>query len=154
MFVYVLLNTLIAVFGPAALESLVHPLRLFNPYSFWPYSGVAILLAEWFTEIVSTALYGLVVAKVTLSKTAVWSWVIPTGLFLCRASVCRAQHRLGLLTGNTGFASHFSGHDCAIGLQRSECGDFWIFTFPLIRGLSYSATARLVLRRSVARQEV
>jgi hypothetical protein len=140
----VFLNTLLAVFGPAALEVLVRPSRIINIYALWWHSPRAFLARQWVTEIVAGALFGVVAGKVGWSKAAVWSWLIPGAVFVCAAGVYLAHHQLGFLSGNTGFISHFSGYDCAFGLQRSECSDYLGFTLPLTRVLSYSVTARVV----------
>lgn len=73
------------------------------------------------------------------AKTAGWAWVIPAVFFSWRALIYA-------LTLRTGFATHFSGYDCAIGLQKHDCDEFFAVTVPLIRGLSYSAAARLASR--------
>ena len=146
-FVCVLLNTLVAVFLPATLQSEFHPSR------FFPYSGIGLLSAPWTTSVIFAALCGLVAARLE-SRTAGWSWLVPAGVFVCAAWFYLGRHRLGLITGNTGFFSHFSGYGCAHGLQKSECQDRWVFTVPLVGSISYSATAPVVLRLSTGRQEV
>jgi hypothetical protein len=154
LLLYVFLNTLLAVFGPAALESLVHPSRLFNAYALWWRSPVAFLATEWITEIVGGALFGVVAAKIGWSKAAVWLWLIPTAVFVLAAGGYLSHHQPSFLTRNTGFISHFSGYDCVLGLQGSECNDYLRFTLPLIRVLSYSALALVVGKRSFTRKEV
>src|SRR5207244_12674503 len=64
-FVCVLLNTLVAVFLPATLQSEFHPSR------FFPYSGIGLLSAPWTTSVIFAALCGLVAARLE-SRTAGW----------------------------------------------------------------------------------
>ena len=150
--VYVILHTLLAVLGPGALVAIINPFHLFNLFALWGYSPLAFLSTQWLADIIAATLYGLVVAKVGWSKGARWAWAIPAALFFCAAAVYLVRHQLSLLDGNTGFISHFSGYDCAIGLLKIECYDYWISTLPLIRTLCYSATALLVSPSSATRE--
>jgi len=133
-FGYFVLNTLIAVFGTAAIES-----RL--PHAV-PHSGADVIWRVWITSIAIATLLGVFAARFRTSKSAGWAWLIPGGVFAFIAL-------LYLFGRNTRFWTHFSGYDCAVGLQGADCNDFLSVTAPLIRGLSYSAAARLALRISV-----
>src|SRR5215831_10884286 len=131
---YVVLNTLIAVFATAAIQT-----RLPHAVS---HSGADVIWRVWITSTAIAALLGVFAARFRTSKSAGWAWLIPGGVFAFTAL-------LYLFGGNTRFWTHFSGHDCAVGLQGADCNDFLSITVPLIRGLSYSAAARLALRISV-----
>jgi hypothetical protein len=129
----VLLDTLIAVFGTAALESSIpHPV---------PQSGANVIWRVWITSTAIASLLGVLATRYRASKTGVWAWLIPAGVFAFSAL-------LYAFSRSTGFATHFSGYDCAIGLQKSDCNEFFIVTVPFIRGASYSTAALLTLRIS------
>src|SRR5947207_15797986 len=127
----VILDTLFAVFGTAVFSSGI-------PRSV-PHSGADVI---WRTLIVSTviaALLGILATRYRSAGTEVWAWLIPAGVFACRALLYTFNRRPWLLT-------NFSGYDCAIGLQKSDCTEFFIFTVPLVRAASYSTAALLTLQ--------
>jgi len=135
---YVILNTLVALLGPAVLSSSLPP--------FHPHTGVGIIQKAWITSIVFAGFLGVVAVRAVrlhAGKAPEWAWVIPAVIFSWRALIYT-------LTRSTGFATHFSGYDCAIGLQTHDCTEFLAVTIPLVRGLSYSTGARLA-SRNVAR---
>jgi len=110
--------------------------------SFHPHTGLGIIWKEWITSIIFAGFLGVLAVRAVrfrTAKTARWAWVIPAVIFGWRALVYT-------LTWNTGFATHFSGYDCAIGLQKHDCSEFLTVTIALARGLSYSAAARLASR--------
>ena len=72
-FGYFVLNTLIAVFGTAAIES-----RL--PHAV-PHSGADVIWRVWITSTTIAALLGVFAARFRTSKDAGWAWLIPSGLF-------------------------------------------------------------------------
>lgn len=127
----VALDTIIAVFGTAVLESSL-PHRT-------PHSGDEIIWRIWMTSTVVATVLGVLATRYGARKTAVWAWIIPVGVFAVGALFYASRW-------STGFATHFSGYDCAVGLQKSDCRDFFGITVPVIRGLSYSAAAQLTLR--------
>jgi hypothetical protein len=131
---YVVLNTLVALIGPALVSSIFPP--------FHPHTGLGIIEKAWITSIVFAGFLGVVAVRAVLlnaANTAEWAWVIPAVIFLWRGLIYT-------LTKGTGFATHFSGYDCAIGPQKHDCTEFLAVTIPLVRGLSYSAAARLASR--------
>jgi hypothetical protein len=127
---YFIVNTVIAVLGPAILGSL---LRGFVR----PRSGISIILTSWAASIIFAGLLGALATLNRTTETACWAWVLPSLFFAFGAVVY-------LLRWRTGFIAHFSGYECAIGLQSSDCQDFLVFTVTLIRGIAYSAGARLL----------
>jgi len=130
----VVLDTIFAVFGTAVLASGI-------PRSV-PHSGADVIWRAWIVSTVIAGLLGILATRYRAAGTEVWAWLIPAGVFVCRASLY-AFNRSGLVT-------HFSGYDCAIGLQKSDCTDFLVFAVPLIRAASYS-TAALLTRRAATR---
>jgi hypothetical protein len=111
---YVVLNTIAAVFGPGLLESSL-------PDVFHPRSGPGIVWKLWITSLILSALLGMLATRSRVSETARWAWLIPAVVFSTRALVYAS-------TRSTGFASTFSGYDCAVGLQKHYCYDFLEFT--------------------------
>jgi len=138
---YVVLNTLAALLGPVVLSSSLPP--------FHPHTGLGIIQKAWITSIVFAGFLGVVAVRavrLNAAKTAEWAWVIPAVIFSWTALSYT-------LTRSTGFAPHFSGYDCAIGLQKHDCTEFLAVTIPLVRGLSYSAAARLASRNTARSAE-
>ena len=131
-FGYVVLNTLIALLGPSVLRSILPPV-------FHLRSGAEIVGFVWITSIIFAGLLAILATRYRTAKTAGWAWLIPAVVFAWRALLYQ-------FSGSTGSASVFSGYECAIGLQRDDCNEFFAYTVPLIRGLSYSAVAKLLFR--------
>jgi len=129
----VVLDTLIAVFGTAALESSIP-----RPV---PHSGADVIWRVWITSSVIATLLGVLATRYRASKTGIWAWLLPSVLFAFGAVLYVGGRRLG-------FVNQFSGYDCAISLQKSDCNQFFIFTIPFIRGAFYSIAALLTLRIS------
>jgi len=129
----VVLDTLIAVLGTAALESSI-PHRV-------AHSGADIILRAWITSAVIASLLGVLATRYRASKTGVWAWLLPGAMFAFGALLYLSGRR-------SGFTNQFSGYNCAIGLEKSDCNDFIIFTLPFIRGAAYSTAALLTLRIS------
>lgn len=129
----VVLDTLIAVFGSAALESgIPRPV---------PHSGTEVIWRAWIMSIALASLLGVLATRYRASKTGVWAWLIPAGVIAFRGL-------LYAFSSNTGFPAHFSGYDCAIRLEKSDCYDFLIVTVPFVRAVSYSTAALLTARIS------
>jgi hypothetical protein len=140
LFGYVVLNTLTAVFGTAVLESSL-------PHVFHPRSGSEVIWRVWITSSILSALLGILATRFRIAKAAGWAWLIPAFVLAGRALIYLSR-------GGVRFAFLFSGYDCAVGLGKSDCNEFFVFTLPLIRGLSYSAAARVALRFSARSEEV
>jgi len=127
----VVLDTLIAVLGSAALESSIPRLV--------PHSGAQVIWRAWIMSIVIASLLGVLATRYRASKTGVWAWLIPAGVFVFSAL-------LYAFSRSTGFATHFSGYDCATRLEKSDCNEFFIVTVPFIRGVAYSIAALSTLQ--------
>lgn len=131
---YVVANTIAATFGPALLDGeIAHAMR--------PKTAVDVVWRSWLASILFAGLMGALIARYRRSETAIWAWALPGIIFLCRALLYVTMWR-------TGFIATFSGYECAIGLQRHDCQDFFVFSIPLIRGASYSVGAWLFLQVS------
>ena len=101
-----------------------------------PDTGGEIIIREWICSILFAGLLGCLLGGYRKSDAANWAWIIPGAIFLVRALIY-------VFTWRTAFFSTFSGHECAIGLQKHDCLDFFDFSLPLIRGVSYSTGAWL-----------
>ena len=135
---YVVLNTLIAVFGTAVVETKI-------PHAV-PHSGADVIWREWITSTIIAALLGVLASHYRTSKTARWAWLIPAGVFAFTAL-------LYLFGRNIRFWSHFSGYECAVGLEEADGHAFLSITVPLLRGVSYPAAALFALRISARLRE-
>jgi hypothetical protein len=126
----VAVNTAIAVFGTAVVES---PLAR----AFRPHSGFDVIRREWITSLVLAEPLGFFVQCSWKGGAARWSWIIPSVFFF-------PWVLLHLPTGHA--VSRFSGYDCATQLGGLGCRDFLVFTIPFVRGVAYSAMAVLANR--------
>jgi hypothetical protein len=125
----VLLNTVFAVLGTAGIEAVVSPI-------YRPQSGQSAIVKAWILDVTVEAVLGVIVQHSRENPVIRWSWVIPAVAFAARA--------LTYPDSASNIFGHFSGQSCAIELQGAPCTDFFLFTVPLIRGLSYSFASRLV----------
>jgi hypothetical protein len=125
----VLFSTLFAVLGTAGIEAVVGPL-------YRPHSGHSAILKAWTLDVVVASLLGVIVQLSLKNTTMNWAWVLPAAAFSVRAS------SYAVSAGN--LFGHFSGQACAVELQGTPCTDFFLFTVPLIRGLSYSVGGVIV----------
>ena len=63
------------------------------------------------------------------NEAAKWAWVLPTAWF---------GLRLALVLGGGSSVYQLSGSGCAYGARSPDCLNFFLFTIPFMRGLSYS----------------
>jgi len=124
-----MLHTLFAVFGSIAFA------ELFRPF-YRPTSGQIFILMEWIRSLTGAALAAVLVQRFWKISGAEWAWVIPS------ASFALAYLRDLLLARGT--FDHFSGHDCAIQTGGTSCQDFFLFTVPFLRAVSYTLAARVM----------
>ncbi len=122
------LNLVIAIFGTAIVESSV--------WSAWSQIGRArsisgIEAREWFLSLTIAALLGIFVGR-RWSKTTVWVWTLPVAFFGLGALL----YRVG-----GGFAEHFFAPNCLA--NPHDCRDFFVFTIPAARAVTYSLAAWL-----------
>ena len=121
----VAVNTVVAVFGTAVLESpLARALHARN--------GSAVIWREWITSIVVALALGFAVKRSWKSSGAVWAWILPTVFFVFKVLTDLGSGRV---------ASQFSGYECAVELVGGGCRIFLLVTVPLVRGVAYSAGA-------------
>lgn len=90
------------------------------------------------------AFMGFMMFRSWRSATEKWVWILPALWFAFRALPYAALHSHSVLSQDQGFWFHFSGAAC--GADISNCRDFYAFSVPLIRTLSYSAAAMLASR--------
>jgi hypothetical protein len=120
-----LINVLVALVGTAILEtaaSRVGPIH----------SLAGVLLKEWSLSIAGAALLGFGMWRTWRGNVAKWTWVLPT---------VWSAIRFFTAVGNGAVWFHVSGAGCANGYRSIECRNFFMFTIPCIRGLSYSLGA-------------
>lgn len=122
-----ILNIFAAVLGTAVLESTVG--KVFHPHSI-----ATVLWKEWSLSLSCAALIGFATWRRWRMPASKWTWVIPSlwfGLRFVPASI--------FTRGSVW--SQFSGADCDNGLHAVGCQDFFMFTIPFVRGVSYSVGA-------------
>jgi len=134
----VLLNTVFSVLGTGGIEAIVGPL-------YRPHSGRSAILKAWVLDVAIAALLGVIAQLSLRTSTMRWAWVLPAIAFSTRAS------SYAVSAGN--IFDHFSGQACAIELQGRPCSDFFLFTVPLVRALSYSVAAAFATYWRQSRRE-
>lgn len=127
-----------AVLVPAMLEgSIWRALPVHTP------TGVVVKV--WSLDLATAAFVGFMMYRVWRSGTSKWVWIVPALWFALRALpfAAHSQARSVLWTNET-FWAHFLGGSCAS--RAMDCGDFFAFTVPFIRSLSYSLAATVASR--------
>jgi|SRR5579864_139473 len=122
------LETLFAVIGPAVVES---------PFDkiFRLHQGTTIVLRTWGFSIVCATLTAFFLYKSWRNATAKWVWILPGIWFALGVFAFRTSYSQSVLR-DTSWA-HFSGMTCS-NLDLKACRDFFAFTIPFIRAVSYS----------------
>ena len=139
------LDTLIALLGTAILDTCFS--RIFSVHSI---SGV--IRREWVLSILCAAFVGFFMYRTWRSGTSKWVWTIPTLWFIFGCLVVLGSTREhGVFSGSNGsalgnFWTQLSGSDCNSGAHAPGCRDFFVFTIPFVRAVSYSAAAFLSSR--------
>jgi hypothetical protein len=133
-----ILNVFIAILGTAALEaeigSAIHPRSI-----------VGLLWKWWSLDLFCAALIGFLVWRKWKTQAPKWTWAVPAVWFGLRFFFALVSHeQQSVLIGGHGIWYQFSGADCQNGYRAgSGCVNYWAFTAPCVRGLSYSIGAYL-----------
>jgi hypothetical protein len=122
-----ILNVLAAVFGTGFLESAIG--TLYHPATI---SGI--VLKAWCLSVLCAALIGLLMWRTWRTSATKWAWLLPGMWFGFRTVTLIAHGRLW---------AQLSGVGCENGVHDIGCQNFFVFTIPSIRGLSYSIGACL-----------
>jgi hypothetical protein len=138
-FAMFLVDTLAAVIGTAILDTTF--------YKMIPVHSIAgVIRKEWILSILCASFIGFFMYRTWKSDTSKWTWTLPTmwlifGCFVALGST----HEHSVLSGSSSalgsFWAQLSGTECDGGLHASGCSNFFVFTIPFIRALSYSAGA-------------
>lgn len=133
-----ILNAFVAVLGTASLEaeigSVIHPRSI-----------VGLLWKWWSLDLFCAALIGFLVWRKWKTQATKWTWTLPAVWFVLRfVFALMSHHQPSVLIGGHGIWYQFSGADCQSGYRAgSGCVDYWAFTAPCVRGLTYSIGAYL-----------
>ncbi len=116
--------------------------RRLSRWFFPVHSKVFLVLTDCLFAALAAAMIAISVHLVWRLIQAQWAWV----LFLIWFGSGAAFYLLVAAPNGPGgdFWKHFSGFNCALRGGRVSCYDFFIFTVPLLRGVSYSLTAWLL----------
>ncbi len=132
------LDLLGAVAVPGILEVTVWPVPV--------HSVAAVVIKEWSLSIAFAAFMGFMMYRRWRSGTSKWVWILPALWFAFRAIPYAARSSANsVLSVDSGFWAHFSGAACGAA-DIFNCRDFYAFSVPLIRALSYSAAAMIASR--------
>jgi hypothetical protein len=125
-----ILNSLVAIFGVAALSAPFGGIFHFHSIS-------AILVAAWSLSVLFGLLAGFFAYQIFRFAAAKWIWVLPALWFSLRV--------LLFLGAGLGFKTTWdtvSGNACAYLTAASGCQlTFFVFTIPFLRSASYAAGA-------------
>ncbi len=109
------------------------------------HSVAVVVIKEWCLSFLSATFMGFMMYRYWRSGTSKWVWTLPALWFALRALPYAAHSQMhSVLSEGSGFWFHFSGAAC--GAEVSNCQDFYSFTVPLIRALSYSGAALIASR--------
>jgi hypothetical protein len=133
-----ILNVLMAVLGTAALEAEIGSVIR-------PHSIVGLLWKWWSLDLFCAALIGFLVWRRWKTQASKWTWAVPAVWFGLRFFFALMSHeQQSVLVGGRGIWYQFSGADCQNGYRAgSGCVNYWAFTAPCVRGISYSIGAYL-----------
>jgi hypothetical protein len=126
-------DLVVAVIGTAILES-------WTPRILPPRSVQAVTLKEWFIGISWSALLGFLMYRTWRSPTAVWVWVV-AGVWFGFGIVVQLGRPESIVIPNHTHWAQLSGAACAGRADKSDCVDFFLFTVPFMRAVSYSVGA-------------
>ncbi len=131
------LNMLVAVFGVGAMGTafgvLLHPHSI--PMVLWRACTLGLVFG---------VILGFSIFKIFGARSAKWVWTVPALLFGARVFML-----IGMNLGLSHTWRQMSGVTCAEGANIPNCGvNFFAFTIPLIRSLSYSTGAYLAQQAS------
>ncbi|SRR6266567_5457948 len=118
-------HVVVALIGTAILETAIG--KVFPAHSL-----VAVLWKEWILSVACAAFIGFGMWRTWRSDLAKWAWLLTTVWF---------GLRLILAIGSGAVWFQFSGSGCGNGIRSVECQNFFVFTIPFIRGVSYSLGA-------------
>jgi hypothetical protein len=133
-----ILDLLGAVIVPAILEGAVW--RILPAHSL-----ITVVVKEWCLDLAVAAFMGSMMYRVWRSGTSKWAWTLPALWFAFRAVPYAAHsHPESVLSHDASWWAHFSGGSCAS--PAMDCRDFFAFSVPLIRSISYSVAASITSR--------
>jgi hypothetical protein len=132
-----ILNVCVAVLGTAALEAeiggAIHP------------RSITGLLWKWWTlDLLCAALIGFLMWRTWKTEASKWTWTLPAVLFGLRFTFAFLLREQQSVLHEGDLWSQFSGADCKSGWRPgSGCVNFFAFTAPFVRGISFSVGAYL-----------
>ena len=131
-----ILHTIVALIGTAILEGA-------TAKAFRPQALAGVLWKEWALSLLCAAVIGFFMWRTWRVSAAMWVWVLPSVWFsLAFVLALFTSHGRSVLVGG-GLLSQFSGMGCEAGERALGCRNFFVFTIPFIRGVSYSVGAYL-----------
>jgi len=129
-----ILHMIVALLGTAVLETEIGK-------AVRPHSLAAVLWKEWVLSLLCAWFVGFFMWRTWRVGAAMWVWVLPGLWFASRFLLALfASQRPDILTGG-GLWSQFSGAACDGGVHALGCRNFFVFTIPFVRGVSYSVGA-------------
>ncbi len=128
------LDTILAVYGTAISEG---PF-----YRAIPAHTISIILwKSWYLDIAFATLIGFLMYRTWKSNSTRWVWVLPALWFGLGVLVRGSRPLPSALYEDSPFEyfwTQFSGIDCKNGTKSLGCMKFFLFSVPLVRGISYS----------------
>jgi hypothetical protein len=131
-----ILNMCIALFVTAVLETGLGK-------TFQPHSLAAILWKWWILDFLCATGSGFSIYQIWKTNAAKWTWILPAIWFGLRFVSVAFSASNQSISGEPSLWSQFSGAECISASHGLGCWNFFLFTLPLVRGVSYSVGAYL-----------
>jgi hypothetical protein len=129
-----MLNSLLALLGPTLVEAPLDKVIRFR-------LGVGVISTSWTFSILCAGLTAFFLGRAFRNSTAKWVWLLPTLWF--GIGIFGMDRSYGQTVLGETIWTHFSGISCSKTPGFGTCRDFFAFTIPAVRGISYSAGAFL-----------
>ena len=129
--VFIVVHLLIALLATGFAEAQIG--RFLRPHSL-----PEVLYKAWTLSAVCAATLGFSIHRLWKNGAAKWTWVLPSlwlGLRFVPAFLSAKGHLFG---PGISVWYQFSGLGCENGTRSLDCRNFFVFTIPFIRGLTYS----------------
>lgn len=138
----VLLSAIVAQFGSTSFEFVFRRTRSI----LGPHSRLVVATTDLLFAVLGAFLIALVVHLCLKMTMAQWAWIMFLIWFACGVVEYLVMSSPSVMVSKPPFWLHFSGVNCVVRGGRAACYDFFIFSVPLLRGVSYSL-AILIWRR-------
>lgn len=136
---WLVVHTLIALLGTAIVSTPF--MKLIRPHSIF-----TILAKEYLIGCTCAFILGVALQHKWWTPVAKWTWCVPT-IWLA----LRVVSVTTFVGPHVSLWSQFSGSGCSFGFRNVGCRNWFLFTIPFVRCVSYSLGSCVSLRRPAMR---